>query len=384
MRASQVVVIGGGVVGLTTALSLAKRGLSVVILDKYSPKSSAPIAGRVYALNRVSLELLALLDLLSQLPEHGLIPYDRMKVWTFDTRAHIDFDSRLMGKPYLGMIVEESSLIEILFREIQQHPSIEYVPNTLITEVRELEQQIVIASHQEEYITELAVGADGAQSTFREKLAIPLSSYSYHQDALVTTVELEKPHQNSCYQVFFNEGVLGLLPLARPHECAIVWSLFKEEAQRIQGLETPAFNDSLTNLVGEELGEVRRLAPMTTFPLMRRHVKQYVGKNWLLLGDAAHTIHPMAGLGLNIGMADVISFLMHFDGYGFSRLERVLNTYQRERKAKVSQTLMMMDGLKLAFFHPIAPFKQLRDLGLSVCQNQPFLKRFFIEQASML
>jgi 2-octaprenylphenol hydroxylase len=227
--------------------------------------------------------------------------------------------------------------------------------------------------------------ADGANSPTRKKLDVPLTTWSYNQEALVATVSTEKPHQKTAYQVFNPDGPLAFLPLSNPNHCSIVWSTKPSRAQNLLKLNDDAFSSQLTQAFAERLGQVRLESARHQFPLQMRHVKHYVGKNWVLLGDAAHTIHPLAGLGLNVGLADISSWLHHLDSSkskGHLTSMNLLRAYQRERKFVVWQTILLMEGFKHLFSNSHRPITTLRGIGLRFCNEVSPLKRLFIQHAA--
>ncbi|MCX7115117.1 MAG: FAD-dependent oxidoreductase [Gammaproteobacteria bacterium] len=380
----EVLVLGAGVVGLCAALSMAKRGKRVALLDKgdlSTAQDAAPL-GRVYALNAASLSLLTSLGALEASTADWMTPYERMAVWVANRSAEIDFDSRLIGLSQLGVIASDAGLMQALFNQIKDHELISYYAKVSIHHISEQPDGVQLRDHQSSWRAPLALIADGAQSSFRKQLNLPVTQWSYHQDALITVVETTLPHRHCCYQVFLPDGPLAFLPLSHPHQCAIVWSTSVAQAKHLLALDVAVFNQMLTQQIRGRLGEVKSQGPCTRFPLTMRHTQQYVGKHWLLLGDAAHTIHPMAGLGLNVGLADLQCWLQQVDAGGLNRLTRALGAYQRERKAQVWQTILMLEGLKTMFSTPLQPLQMLRDIGLHACQKVPILKRLFIHGAN--
>ena len=214
-------------------------------------------------------------------------------------------------------------------------------------------------------------------------LNVPITTWPYHQQAIVATIGTEKPHQETAYQVFNTHGPLAFLPLTDSHQCSIVWSTSTAHAQALMVLSDDDFATELTAAFSEKLGRCAVLSRRQQFPLHMRHVERYSGTNWLIMGDAAHTIHPLAGLGLNVGLADLNAWLTNIDAAKSKRWSsKMLGAYQRQRKSAVWQTIAMMSGLKTMFSNPTRPFVTLRGLGLNACNQLSPLKRLFIEHAS--
>ncbi|KTD72481.1 UbiH/UbiF/VisC/COQ6 family ubiquinone biosynthesis hydroxylase [Legionella tucsonensis] len=378
-----VLIVGGGIVGLTAALAMAQRGYSVAVIDAGSLKIDNKRSDtRVYAINHASQTLLQQLNAWQNLDKKRLSPYSRMYVWDAVSGAHIDFDSRYVGTRSLGNIIEESILKEALLQQVFAQPSIHLFPDNRVEELFSEESGVKVCSNQQTWEGQLLMIADGANSPARQKLKVPLNSWSYDQHALVATVSVEKPHQQTAYQVFHANGPLAFLPLADVHQCSIVWSTDPSYAKKLMSLSDEEFNASLTQAFAKKLGQIKVISTRHQFPLHMRHVKQYAGDRWLLLGDAAHTIHPLAGLGLNVGLADVNSWIRYLDAAQDTLLSRkALGAYQRERKHEVWRIIMLMEGFKRLFSNSFMPLVVLRGLGLSLCNGFTSIKRLFIQHA---
>ncbi|ARM33986.1 FAD-dependent oxidoreductase [Legionella longbeachae] len=378
-----VLVVGGGIVGLTSALAMAQRGYTVAIIDAGSLKTDALCADtRVYAINHASQMLLQQLNVWHHLEQSRISPYCRMHVWDSVSGAHIDFDSRYVAEQNLGFIMEESVLKNALFKQIALHPAIHLFPNRFVEEISFDDDGVTASNTKQSWKGLLLMIADGAQSPVRKKLKVALTSWSYDQQALVATVFTEKEHKQTAYQVFHPDGPLAFLPLADPHQCSIVWSTKPNHAKELMSLSDHEFNKSLTQAFAKRLGKVEVISARHQFSLHMRHAHQYAGKRWLLLGDAAHTIHPLAGLGLNVGLADVSSWLHCLDAVsGGICSKKALGAYQRERKAAVWQIILLMEGFKRLFGNSFGPVVTLRSLGLGFCNGFTPIKRLFIQHA---
>lgn len=374
-----IVVVGAGISGMSAALAMAQRGHTVALIDKIKIAASHSPLGRVYALNDASFKLLRDLGTLELIPKHDYNAYTHMDVWVADSQAKLDFNADQVGCTHLGWMIAHDVLHEALFKQIQSHPNLTCFSNTHLKTIQEEEKSISVKDETRSWTSPLLIIADGANSQLIQYLNLPVTAWSYHQHALITVVETELPHKNTAYQIFLPSGPLAFLPLQNPHQCAIVWSTTKEAA--LSKLTDDAFNKALTHAFQKRLGEVKRLGPCTHFPLQMRHTQQYSGKHWLLLGDAAHTIHPLAGQGLNLGLADLNCWLTQFKTYGFERLERALKAYQRDRKYHVWQMILLLESIYGLTTHPTFPLTWMRDISFKVCNDLSFLKRFLIEQA---
>ncbi|WP_058534346.1 FAD-dependent oxidoreductase [Legionella saoudiensis] len=378
-----VLIIGGGIVGLTAALAMAQRGYTVAVIDAGSLKADTSKTDlRVYAINQASQTLLQQLGAWQHLEQSRLSPYRQMYVWDSVNGAHIEFDSRCVASSYLGTIIEESVLKQALLQEVTQYSTIHLFPGCCVDVVQEDAQGIKVCSQQRSWEGQLLMVADGANSPTRQKLKVALTTWPYQQQAIVATVGVENAHQHTAYQVFNPDGPLAFLPLANPNECSIVWSIESKRAKKLMECIDEHFNEELTKAFAKKLGAVHLISARHQFPLQMRHVKQYSGARWLLLGDAAHTIHPLAGLGLNMGLADINSWLHRLQAVqGNLVSKKALGAYQRERKHAVWQTIALMEGFKRLFSNSFVPMVALRGLGLDFCNSFMPLKRLFIQHA---
>lgn len=377
-------IVGGGVVGLSAAIAMKQRGFSSAVLDAGSLMiDMTRIDSRVYALNQASCRLLETLNVWPLLDKTRISPYSHMHVWDAKTAAKIDFDARMIGSDQLGVIIEESVLKQALLQQIKLL-DIPLFINTRVHRVQSINNGISIFDIENKcWQTALLIVADGAMSTTRQLLNVEMTSWPYHQQAIVATVSTEKPHQKTAYQVFNPDGPLAFLPLTNKQQCSIVWSTSTARAKALMALTDTAFAEQLTDAFAAKLGDVCMLGQRCQFPLMMRHTKQYVGAHWLLMGDAAHTIHPLAGLGLNLGLADLATWLLQIDNVkNQAWSKKVLGAYQRQRKCAVWQTVALMSGLKTLFVNPLSPVVALRGFGLAVCDELTPLKRLFIEHAT--
>jgi 2-octaprenylphenol hydroxylase len=379
-----VAVIGGGIVGLTTALAMVLRGFSVALIDAGSMSvNMSKSDARVYAINQASQDLLQQLGVWQYLDSSRLSPYQHMYVWDAASGAHIEFDARTIAAKLLGTIIEESVLKQALLHALSlQKTGLTLFANSKVKQVESTEDNIRLFSDDCSWQAHLLMIADGGNSPCRELLKVPLTSWPYRQEAIVALVNTEKAHQKIAYQVFNADGPLAFLPLVDEKLCSIVWSTNQTHAKELMALSDEDFSKELTKAFAGKLGEATVQGKRFQFPLIMRHAQQYTDSRWLLLGDAAHTIHPLAGLGLNIGLADVRTWLTCLEkGSGQLTAKKVLSSYQRQRKHAVWQTIAMMDGLKTLFGNPLSPIVALRGMGLRFCNNFSPIKRLFIEQA---
>lgn len=379
---SDVIIVGGGIVGLTAALAMASRNFSVAVIDAGPLVSSiTALDPRVFAVNRASSVLFEQLDVWHLIDDQQKSPYRHMHVWDSKSGGCIDFDARLVASSELGFIIAEAAIKQALLQRVGMQSNIRCFPANSVRNVACNDDLVTVTSDKQVWQSSLLMVADGGESPTRKLLKIPITTWPYHQHALVATVRTEEAHQQTARQVFNPDGPLAFLPLIDAHHCSIVWSTTPKRALQLSELAEEDFNLELTKAFAHKLGNVTLESKRFHFPLTMRHSQRYSGNNWLLLGDAAHTIHPLAGLGLNLGLADVASCMSLLDSSATVN-KKMLGMYQRERKSAVWQTIALMGGLKTLFANPLPPITVLRGLGLDLCNRLTPLKRLLIEQAA--
>lgn len=381
----EVMIVGGGIVGLSAAIAMTLRGFSVAVIDAGS-LSPAPVNldSRVYAINHASKALLETLGIWQSISSSELAPYRQIYVWDAVGGGHINFDARLTGAPSLGHMMRDAVIKNALLERVRSL-EIQLFPKHKVCGVQSdaFGMRMMCEGTQERFHANLLIAADGALSAVREQLNVPVTTWSYHHHAMIATLQHEQPHQHTAYQVFHADGPLAFLPLADPHQSSMVWSTTPVRANQLMALDEPEFNQAVSQAFAFKLGQAKLLSQRRQFPLFMRHTQRYSGAGWLLMGDAAHTIHPLAGLGLNLGLADLAVWLDLLDSAGHPyRTPKLLNAYQRQRKYALWQVICVMEGLKMAFSNTLPPFVALRQKALSTCEHLSPLKRFFINQAA--
>ena len=368
--------------GLCCGLALHQRGYAVLLfdaneLDVVSPNQTS----RLYAINLASQHLLQNIGVWDQLQAQAA-PYERMQVWEANSSAQIQFDSRMLARDRLGVMLEEQVLKHALLQKVRSE-NIPIHTQWQMDDLQILDDKVILQSQQKSFAARFLLVTDGARSSTRDRLKIPLTSWSYHQHALVANVKVERPHLRTAYQIFCDKGPLAFLPMSDPQHCSIVWSSSVEHIAALQGMPEEAFVRELMQTFECKLGEVTLLSERKSYPLQMQHVQEYAGKRWILLGDAAHTIHPMAGLGLNMGLSDLNALLQIVTKPASGILTpRALRAYQRQRKHELWQMIVLIQGLHKLFLGQYLPTQVLRRFGLQLCDRLPMVKRFLMEQAS--
>ncbi len=389
MQSVDVAIVGGGMVGLAVACGLQGSGLRVAVLEQNPPQplpESAPPALRVSAINAASEKLLTRLGVWSSIVANRASCYHGMEVWDKDSFGRIAFDDRSMGYSHLGHIIENDVIHQALWQKAQQCQDVTLMAPAGVQQVAWGENEAFLTLKDGGMLTaRLVVGADGANSWLREKADIALTSWDYRHHALVATIRTDEPHEAVARQVFHGDGILAFLPLSDPHLCSIVWSLPPLEAASMQDTTEEAFNQALDMAFDNRLGLCHLESERLVFPLTGRYARQFAAHRLALVGDAAHTIHPLAGQGVNLGFmdaAEMVNELKRLHGAGKDIGQHLyLRRYERSRKHSAGMMLASMQGFRELFAGTHPAKKLLRDLGLKLADTLPGVKPQLIRQA---
>lgn len=392
-----VLVVGAGIAGSALAVALSGQGLRIALVEARDlPADPGPVDPglngfdvRVSALTPGSVDLLGRLAVWPAIEAYRACPYRHMTVWDAEGTGRIDFDSAEMNLPALGTLVENSAITAALASRVRRAPDIEVLaPRRLEQAQRSADGVIVTLDDGTRCAAALTVGADGALSPLRERLGFAIREWSYRQRAIVATVETERHHADTAWQRFLPTGPLALLPLpdsANHHYCSIVWSLDDDAVDAVLALSDADFCAALADAAEHCLGDILDSSPRSAFPLRQRHAINYVEPGVALIADAAHTIHPLAGQGINLGLADV-------DELARVVLEArqrclppgalsVLQRYQRRRKGSNLAMMAAMDGFRHLFGSRRLPLRWLRNVGLRQVDALPAVKKRLMRQA---
>ena len=386
--AIDIVVAGGGVVGLTTAAVLAKQGYGVTVIDA---RPSAPAwqrdqyDQRVVALTRASQQLLQQLGAWDGVALRRLSPYTTMQVWDGQGSGAIRFDAAAIAEPDLGHIVELSA-IEAALQTVLQQQQVSIRRGRKLSRAEPGRDAISLALDDgQTLLAKLLIAADGAQSGLREQAGIALHEHDYDHHALVAQIHCEQPHQQTAWQRFTEHGPLALLPLADAHQCSIVWSQPPAQTEAALELSDEAFSAALTQAFEGRLGALTVQSKRLSFPLKMRHAESYLGERLLLLGDAAHTMHPLAGQGLNLSLADVAALQTVLATAKQRQLDpgqrAVLRPFERARRADNTLMLAVVGGFRSLFARTELPAVLARNLGMSLLDEHVHAKAWLTRRA---
>ncbi len=393
-----VIIVGAGLVGASLACAVAaletgaQLRIAVVEAGGAPPRYRAQdFDPRVVALTLASQQWLERLQVWKDIANDRVCPYRDMHVWDGEGTAAIHFSSADVRQDCLGYIVENSVTVRALRERLQHFPQITVLQPASIAGLRgpQLAQPDVevTLSSGEILHTSLLIAADGAQSRVRELAAFSTREWDYHQQAIVTTVRTELPHEYTAWQRFMYTGPLAFLPLLEAgdtHHCSIVWSADTPLAEELMALDDAAFRERLGFAFEHRLGKIEHCAERFCLPLRQRHAPQYIRPGIVLVGDAAHNIHPLAGQGVNLGLLDAAALAAEIE----RALERnipladysILRRYQRQRLAGNLGMMSAMEGFKRLFGNTSLEVTLLRNLGLQQFNDLPLLKNYLVKQ----
>ena len=393
MQKFDVLIVGGGMVGLTLALAIRKQtSLSVAVIDKQAPNELAEEPElRVSAINAASQQLFQSLGVWPYIQSQRLQPYTAMHVWDKDSIGHIGFSVKDIPQScdteMLGSIIENSVIRIALWQKAREDNGITLITEDEITNISHSEQESFVSfTSGAPVLTKLIVGADGANSWVREQSKIKHTFRDYDHHAIVATVDCQQGHQDTAWQVFLPTGPLAFLPLYKDSKCSIVWSTSPDEAKRLCALPAEEFAKELTSQSDGKLGNMTLESERIAFPLKMRMVHQFVDDRVVLVGDAAHTIHPLAGQGVNLGLLDAAA-LAETLAEAFDKNKdnwcnvKALREFERWRKADSVEMIAAMEAIKQAFSPQLAPLKFVRSLGMNLLDKLEPIKSVMLKQA---
>jgi len=370
---------------------LGNSPLKVAVLDRApaAPLPEKDYDPRVSAVTLASRALFENLGAWEGMERRRVSPVREMRVWSDDDGGSIHFNAAEIGEPALAYIVENSVIQTALIERLHRFTNVHYLCPVEIGDITLADNGAAIVLRDGRLLqTRLLVGADGADSAVRRAAGIETHALKLNQQGIVATVATERPHEQIARQRFLSTGPLAFLPLDEPHSCSIVWSADSARAEQLLALDDVAFINELQIVFGDSLGAVQIVSPRAAFPLTLSHAKAYTAPHLALIGDAAHTVHPLAGQGVNLGFLDAATLAEvlldaaanHKDIGGHA----VLRRYERWRKGDNLAMISVTGGFKYLFGNDWPVVSQLRNWGLDLTNAATPVKNFIMRRASGL
>ncbi|MFM9977027.1 MAG: FAD-dependent monooxygenase [Sphingomonadaceae bacterium] len=385
MQNTEILILGGGLVGLTLALALDAHGIACVVVDPADPATtlSDSFDGRASAIASASWRMLEAIGVADALAPHGC-PIARIEVRDGLQRRPLDFTPP--GDEVLGTMVENRILRRVLYDAVRSAAHVDLrQPERAVSVERSAAGVTATLGDGSVIAARLLIAAEGRRSPTREAAGIRIANWRYPSTAIIAAFTHSKPHDNVAHEIFYPEGPFALLPMVPGNRSALVWTVEAKDAEGVLALSDRAFAIEAEKRTGGVLGELTAAAPRASYPLGFHHAATITGERLALVGDAAHGIHPIAGQGLNLGFRDVAALaqvLVEGTRLGLDLGDpQLLMRYQRWRSADTLAVSVATDTLNRLFAIPGPTARAVRRFGLGAVQRIKPLKDLFMAEA---
>ncbi|NUF26489.1 2-octaprenylphenol hydroxylase [Gilliamella bombicola] len=385
-----VAIVGGGLVGLATACALSQYALNIAIIDaKIHQHGSLPhgeIGIRASAINGASQRYFSQIGIWDDLcASRRVQEFNEIGVWEKYGQAHLSAHAKDYGYSNLGYIIENNVISHYLYQYAKKCSNIHFYNFEAIDCTFNDDFAFLTLADKTVLQSKLMIGADGAHSWVRRCKNIPVFERDYLHHAVITTVETEYPHQSCARQVFYPNGIIAFLPLWDANKSCLVWSTKPDNAANLTSLCESEFSNQLLALTGDKVGKCQLINPRMVFPLKARFAKQFIKHRLVLIGDAAHTIHPLAGQGVNLGFQDsallVSTIKQLIDTQKDIGLVNNLKSFEFNRRKDTLVMLTAMRTIQDMFNGDNVLKKTLRTIGMNAINHSSLLKKQLIKYA---
>ncbi|MGF1749703.1 2-octaprenyl-3-methyl-6-methoxy-1,4-benzoquinol hydroxylase [Vibrio cionasavignyae] len=380
MEQFEIVVVGGGMVGAAVAIGFAKQGRTVAVVEKFEPKpfhASQPMDLRVSAISPHSVDLLEELGAWDDIATMRICPYARLETWEAES-CRLRFNAETLGAEQLGYIVENRVIQLGLWAQFSHYQNLTVIDSDGVADIAlDPQGNTLTLESGRQLQTLFVIGADGANSKVRQAAGIGVTAWDYRQECMLINVETELPQQDITWQWFTPSGPRSFLPLCG-HQGSLVWYDAPKRIKQLKAMPFKQLESEIQHCFPTELGKVRVLAH-GSFPLTRRHAQQYSKHRCILVGDAAHTINPLAGQGVNLGFKDVSSLLQLANDN--ASMEGVLRRYEVHRRP---DNLLMQTGMDVfykGFSNTLSPVQVARNAMLKLAEHSGPIKAQILRYA---
>lgn len=380
------IIVGGGMVGAALGAALADAPLSIALIEGQppTPPDDATVDLRVSAISRASQHLLERVAAWPALIDYAC-PYRAMQVWDAGGTGCTRFEAAEIGEPDLGHIIENQRIQAALWQRLADQANVTLLSPARLAGLSNGHDAAHLRLEDGRRLSaRLVVGADGGRSQVRRRAGIASSGWGYGQKTIVGNVRTSRPHRHTAWQRFLPSGPVAFLPLY-DGRCSIAWHTGGDAAQHLMALDDDAFCAAYTRATGQALGRVESIGPRGCFPLRRQHAVNYFRGRIALIGDAAHTVHPLAGQGVNLGLLDAAALAPLLAQAAAQQRDPaapdLLARYERQRRAHNAAVMRAMDLFAGLFALESAPIRWARSLGMDLADRSGPIKGAVIRYA---
>lgn len=372
---NSIIIIGGGLVGNLLHLMLESKGFSINQFEKTSK-----LKNRTFALTPSSVDWLKSIGLPSKFFD-SLNDISSMKIFDSTLRNSVTFESDDIVKPAIAFMANEKDFNEAIEKTFKKRKTIEEIPKDYV--IKNKQDQVIIETSKERYKSSIIIACDGFNSLAREKIGIKSTKHDFNQTAITFQLKVKLDNQNEAKQFFLKESILAILPIKKDL-VSIVWSCNSQFYKKINSFDEKSIEDELNLTIGDFYKDIKVVSKIESFPLTMNRVESFFKDRVLLVGDAAHFIHPLAGQGLNLGIRDIITLEKIIDkkGYADIGLKGFLRKYERARKEDVAQMGFLTLGLNWIFSNKSSILSRIVGKGMSMLDKSKLLKKQLIKKAT--
>ena len=372
---NSIIIIGGGLVGNLLHLMLESKGFTINQFEKTSK-----LKNRTFALSPSSVDWLKSLGLPSKFFD-SLNDISSMKIFDSTLSNSVTFESDDIAKPAIAFMANEKDFNEAIEKTFKKRKTIEEIPKDYV--IKNKQDQVIIETSKERYKSSIIIACDGVNSLAREKIEIKSTKHDFNQTAITFQLKVKLDNQNEAKQFFLKESILAILPIKK-NLVSIVWSCNSQFYKKINSFDEKSIEDELNLTIGDFYKDIKVVSKIESFPLTMNRVESFFKDRVLLVGDAAHFIHPLAGQGLNLGIRDIITLEKIIDkkGYADIGLKGFLRKYERARKEDVVQMGFLTLGLNWIFSNKSSILSRIVGKGMSMLDKSKLLKKQLIKKAT--
>lgn len=372
---NSIIIIGGGLVGNLLHLMLESKGFSINQFEKTSK-----LKNRTFALSPSSVDWLKSLGLPSKFFD-SLNDISSMKIFDSTLSNSVTFESDDIAKPAIAFMANEKDFNEAIEKTFKKRKTIEEIPKDYV--IKNKQDQVIIETSKERYKSSIIIACDGVNSLAREKIEIKSTKHDFNQTAITFQLKVKLDNQNEAKQFFLKESILAILPIKKDL-VSIVWSCNSQFYKKINSFDEKSIEDELNLTIGDFYKDIKVVSKIESFPLTMNRVESFFKDRVLLVGDAAHFIHPLAGQGLNLGIRDIITLEKIIDkkDYADIGLKGFLRKYERARKEDVVQMGFLTLGLNWIFSNKSSILSRIVGKGMSMLDKSKLLKKQLIKKAT--